>query len=172
MVNSDHELLYGYNPHYSWYSLAAAVIKQLLIPKINFAWKHHDKEVMLNEAGSREASHIKVDNNGTISRNTIPRAYRQDSYVVENGCVWLSACLLIRSQDSELADHLVNTYKINSEKYKWLQLHNKGTKGAATLSTLFTIDRRCYLHVCKVKLPKEYEKMSLSTYSMERIKVW
>jgi hypothetical protein len=82
-VNSKDELLYGYNSHYGWYPLAAAVIKQLPIPKINFARKHHNKEVMLNEAGSREASHIKVDNNGTISTNTVPRAYRQDSYAVE-----------------------------------------------------------------------------------------
>ena len=112
---------------------------------------------MLNEAGSRDASHIKVDDHGTISTNTVLRAYRQDSYVVENGCVWLSAYLLIRSQDSKLTDHLVNAYKINPEKYEWLRLHNTCAKGAATLSVLFTIDKGCYLQVCKVKLPKEYE---------------
>ena len=168
-VNSKDELLYGYNPHYGWYQLSAAVIKQLPIPKIQFARKNHDKEVMLNEAGSREASDIKVDNNGTISRNTTPRVYRQDSYVVENGCVWLSACLLIRSQDSELAEHLVNAYKVDPEKYEWLRFHNKGAKGAATLSVFFKIDKRCCLQVCKVKIPKEYEN-NVTEYILNRMK--
>ena len=71
--------------------------------------------------------------------------------------MWLSACLLIRSQDIEVADRLVNAYKIDPEKYEWLRLHNKGAKGAAALSILFIIDKRCYLQVCKVKIPKEYE---------------
>ena len=70
--------------------------------------------------------------------------------------MWLSACLLIRSQDSELADHLVNAYKVDPEKYEWLRFHNKNAKGVATLSVLFTIDKRNYLKVCRVKIPKEY----------------
>ena len=62
-----------------------------------------DKSIMLSDTGAR----IKSINIETPDEVTIvnPSEYSQSSYHKLNGCVWLSTCLLIRSQDSELADH-------------------------------------------------------------------
>ena len=52
--------------------------------------------------------------------------YQHNSQHQSNRCVWLSACLLIRSFDSQLGEYLLSKYKMNCKEYEWLRIHAKG----------------------------------------------
>ena len=50
----------------------------------------------------------------------VPDNYRQDTSVVENSCVWLAACLLIRSVDIKVAEIMNQKYRDNPAIFEWL----------------------------------------------------
>ena len=95
-----------------------------------------DKQIMLTTTGSSTKSINIESSEGPYT--VIPPEYKQSSYHESNGYVWLSTCLLMRSQDSELADNLLSKYKANFEKYEWLHVRTKGSNGHPNLS-FFTI---------------------------------
>jgi len=50
----------------------------------------------------------------------IPDNYRQHTSVEENSCVWLAACLLIRSVDIQVAEIMNKKYRENPALFEWL----------------------------------------------------
>lgn len=82
--------------------------------------------------------------------------YLQSSYHELNGCVWRSTCLLIRSQDSELADHVLKKYKTNCGKCEWLRIRAKGSNRHPNMNAYLRNDKTCYLDVCKVTVPEGF----------------
>ena len=62
-----------------------------------------DKAIKLSDTGARIKS-IDIEIPDEVTKFNPPE-HLQSSYNELNGCVWLSACLLIRSQDSEFEDH-------------------------------------------------------------------
>ena len=170
-VNSEDKLVYAKNPHFGWHVLSNEIIKQLPKTKIDYATKHHDKEIVLNEAGGRYESQKKVLTDVNSELNLNPVEYLQSSYKdrVENSCVWLSTCLLIRSFDSELAVHLLSQYKSNPIAYEWLRIHDKGANGCLTLSSSLRNDKMCYLKVCKIRVTSNYTN-NVTGYIMNEMK--
>ena len=92
------------------------------------------KEVMLNVGGRKN---LKVEiisaAKGTNHDLTIPLSYQQDENSVENSCVWLATCLLIRSVNEALAEVILNQYHDNPPKIEWLYMFNKGAPDNRTL---------------------------------------
>ena len=79
--------------------------------------------IKLSDTGARIRL-IDIEKPDEVTKVNLPE-HLQRSYHELNGCVWLSTCLLIRSQDSELADNLLSKYKDNDEKYEWLHIRAK-----------------------------------------------
>ena len=86
-----------------------------------------DKAIKLYNTGARINS-IDIGIPDEVTKDNSPQ-YLQSSYHELNGCVWLSTCLLMRSQDSKLADHLLNKYKASCGKYEWLSVREKDQAG-------------------------------------------
>ena len=62
--------------------------------------------------------------------DSIPSQYRQATYEKENGCVWLSACLLIHYVDDKLATAMIDHYAQDQESFEWLDVfHRKKRSG-------------------------------------------
>lgn len=56
---------------------------------------------------------------------TIPTLYQQESVSVENSCVWLATCLVVRSVDDSLSNVLIQQYHADRPQYEWLHIFNK-----------------------------------------------
>ena len=63
----------------------------------------------------------------------IPREYQQKHELVKNSCVWLAACLVVRSENSKLASILFTKYQQNPSKFEWLRISSRGAKTPNTL---------------------------------------
>ena len=113
-----------------------------------------DKAVKLSDTSAR----IKSIDIETIDEliTVNPPKYLRSSYHELNGCVWLSTCLLIISQDSELADHFLSKYKASCCKYEWLCIRAKETRGNPNLNAHLRDDKTCYLNVCSVSVPEGF----------------
>ena len=80
---------------------------------LNVLLRFLTSQLNTDEVDSREASKVNPDQTITMRNDTPPIDYHQVSYDIGNGCVWLSACLLIKLVDIELTDHLSNCYNDN-----------------------------------------------------------
>ena len=94
--------------------------------------ENEDKQIILKDTWSTNAS---IDIESSVGRYiVIPTDYKQGSYHESNGCVQLSTRLVIKSQDSHLAEYLLIKYRKNFEAYNQLYDMEKGTKGCANLN--------------------------------------
>ena len=73
----------------------------------------------------------------------------------DSGCVWLSACLVIRSFDSYLDEYLLRNYNNDCNTYEWLNIHDRYINGIKHFYILFNNDILCYLQVGIIK-PRQY----------------
>ena len=113
-ITCDKEgLLYAKNPHYGWQYCSVAQTKFLPPTKVTYAREFVGKEIVLNSGGSREKEmHINYEVSSEIDGvEEIPIEYRQEHNTVKNSCVWLAACLVIRSFDEDLATILLENYR-------------------------------------------------------------
>ena len=111
------------------------------------------KRSILNDTGSRK---ISIDNTSSEGCYIDIRTYYQQiSYHESNGFDWLSTCLLIGLQDSQLDQYLLKKYKINCNIYKCLRIHEKGGKGCKNRDAYLKNEITCYLDVCIVTQPNE-----------------
>ena len=74
--------------------------------------------------------------------------------MVENSCVWLAACLVVRSVDVHLATILLAKYHQDPTQFEWLRIFNKKNQNCNTLHKYFQWTTECYLTVCRVTIPK------------------
>ena len=105
----------------------------------------------------------RITANNTVLE-AIPREYQQEHTKVENSCVWLAACLVVRSENTDLASILLTTYKSDPKKFEWLHMFNKNALSATTLHNLFRHEKKCRLNVCHLNVPEIYKHMSLTDY--------
>ena len=99
----------------------------LLHAKVQFARDFIGKEVVLNSGGSCNKT---LETNDEVSDDTIlsepiPMEYQQEHGSFQNSCVWLAACLVVRSVDVDLATILLAKYEENPSKFEWLRMLNK-----------------------------------------------
>ena len=86
-------------------------------------------DIKLTASGHRQTTHCTPNTSNTMD-DSIPSQYRQAMYDEENGCVWLSACLLINSVDSKLAIAMIERYANDQKKLEWLDVfHRKKGQG-------------------------------------------
>ena len=95
---------------------------------------------------------------------TIPLSYQQDENSVENSCVWLATCLVIRSVDEPLAEVLLKQYHDNPPKFEWLYMFNKGAPDNRTLFNYLQWTKECYFSLRRVVKPPEYNEITFTTY--------
>ena len=97
---------------------------QLSNTRVAEARKNENKEIILKDTGSRKTS---IDNKSSEgSYELILTDYKQNSYDESNACIWLSIIyLVIKSQDSQLAEYALSKYKKNCKAYEWLRVNEK-----------------------------------------------
>ena len=78
----------------------------------------------------------------------------------------MSACIVIRSNDSHLADYLLKKYSTNSKAYEWLHIHIKDSKGNKNLASLFQYD---YIYYMKVLTPKGKYSNNVTGFILEGV---
>ena len=67
-------------------------------------------EILLYTGGSRDATDSNA-NSVQVKSESIPTQFQQKTYEKDNGCVWLSACLLVNSVDRDIADKMAQCYE-------------------------------------------------------------
>ena len=95
--------------------------------KINLACRFPGHEISLTAGGHRneeETAEAQI-----LEQNLIPLQFRQSSYEYKHGCVWLSACLLMNTVDSNVADLMIKCYKANGHTYEWMDIFYRKKKG-------------------------------------------
>ena len=135
--------------------------------KIYVRKKVRSRQERVNRGGSRlkEKCIIQEVSNEIGGFEEIPMEYRQEHNTVANSCVWLSACLVIRSYDKDLASILFSKYRADSTKFEWLPLFNNKRAGSnKNLYNYFKWTSECYLTVTKVRIPQEYKTLSTTHY--------
>ena len=126
---------YGYNAYFKWRYYTD--LEFSTIPK---------EHIM--DARERAGSHVKIGGGHPYQetaggRGYVPKLLETWSYGIqgtffprikpkfrfnkENGgcCVWLSACMLVNTFDSLLADNMIQYMKNNKEKVRWMTLFGK-----------------------------------------------
>ena len=158
------KLLYAKNPHYGWQRCTAAQTLNLPLSKVKYARDFIGKEVILNSGGSRDKAMASIDEKCEDVLEPIPIEYQQESGSVKNSCVWLAACLVVRSVDVDLATILLAKYTENPSKFEWLNFFNNRQQTCASLYTYFQWTTECKLVVSRVRIPKDIFSMDLTQY--------
>ena len=83
---------------------------------------------------------------------------------LKNSCVWLAACLVVRSVDVDLATILLAKYTENPSKFEWLNFFNNRSKNCNSLYKYFQWTTECKLVVCRVRIPKDILSMDMTQY--------
>ena len=111
------KVLYAKNPHYGWQLCTEAQTSNFPNDRVQFARDFIGKEVVLNSGGSRNKTLATSDaiRDDTMISETIPIEYSQENGTCENSCVWLAACLVVRSVDVDLASILIEKYNANQK---------------------------------------------------------
>ena len=95
--------------------------------RISLACRYPGHEISLTAGGHRnEEETVEAE---LVEQNLIPLQFRQSSYESEHGCVWLSACLLMNTVDSNVATLMIESYQANESKYEWMDIFYRKKKG-------------------------------------------
>ena len=120
-MNKSDEEIYAFNAHYGWQIVNHSMYIQYPTKKLKLARDNPGKEIILSSAGCRKKQtpdKLVVDE---VDVNLcVPDNYRQHTSVEENSCVWLAACLLIRSVDIQVAEIMNKKYRENPALFEWL----------------------------------------------------
>ena len=159
------KVLYPENPHYGWQLCTEAQTLNFPTDRILFARDFIGKEVVLNSGGSRNKTLATSDEirDDTIVSEPIPIEYSQENGSCQNSCVWLSACLVVRSVDVDLATILLAKYTENPSKFEWLRIFSKKSNNDS-LYKYFQWTTECKLCVCRVSIPEEFRSMEMTQY--------
>ena len=129
--------IYVRGAHFGWYKVDPNDHMDYPPTRVQLARENPGKEIMLTSGGHREVSasieassgnEILVTTSGqseSIDLPYIPVQFRQSTYDCNNGCVWLSACLLINSVDSILANKMISRYENDEVMFEWLDIFKR-----------------------------------------------
>ena len=87
--------------------------------KVKYACQYIGKEVLIDGGGNRNKTtpEVNIIDDKNTMLEVIPREYQQGHELVQNSCVWLAACLVVRSENSKLASILLPKYQQNHSKF-------------------------------------------------------
>ena len=124
---------------------------------------------MLNTTGSREATAVPACFHKRQLEN-IPTQFQQKTYEKQNGCVWLSVCLLMYLVNRDVTITIAKSYEKDQDRYKWLDLFPKNKRSDVTtvvmkrsslVQQLRHIPGNEY-DVCKVRLLKDCQSKTIT----------
>ena len=127
------------------------------------------KEILLNSAGNRDNVKNDVSNLDYVESISVPDHYRQDKSVVYNSCVWLAACLMIRSVDINVAEIMTQKYGDDPTKFEWLYFFKKSN--APYQNSLYDMVKNldeCPYYVRRVQLPPTQCRFSIAKYFIQK----
>ena len=116
-VNPHDQCLYGKSAHYCWDKIDTDDEKYFPNQRIKLARQHIGNEIMLNASGSRKTTEAAAYLHNS-SLDSIPECFQQNTYASENGCVWLSACLLMNTVDSDISTVMIERYQQDEGKFE------------------------------------------------------
>ena len=120
------------------------------------------------------ATHILQDLHDILLSFHLPKIHQlilqQDTVTVDNSCVWLATCLVVRSVDESLANVLITEYHKDHAKYECFYMFNKGATDTRTLYNYLQWCTECYFTLKRVKPPGEFKHMSLTEYILDEKK--
>ena len=159
--NPIDECLYAKGAHFGWSKVDENDYIDYPVKRIELArhWPGH--EIRLTAGGRRnEEASVKAS---LVDQDAIPVQFRQSSYEYEHGCVWLSACLLMNTVDSDVATLMIESYEADEGKYEWMDIFNRKKKSRKNLRTFspFNLHQQLRLikgnqyDLCKVQVFKD-----------------
>ena len=92
--NPHDDCIYGKNAHFGWDKLNQEDLTHLPANRLILARENVGHDIMLTASGHRQTK-FSTSNPSNTMEDSIPSQYRQATCDKENGCVWLSACLLV-----------------------------------------------------------------------------
>lgn len=171
-VKKVDNMMYAKNPKCGWLRYFMADNKGLPpTPTKLISAKNVGKEVILNVGGYCDANSTTNQDNVLPMTNEgdlrIQRIYQQDKLSVDNSCVRLATCLIVRSVDENLENIIIQQYHIDRLKYEWLYMFNKEGTNNRTLFNYLNWTKECYSSLQRVKKPNEYKDMNLYMYILD-----
>ena len=164
-VNPHDNCLYGKSAHYRWDKIDSDNEKEIPDKRISMARKHVGCEVLLSASGfckpqETTCSSLKRSY-ASIPESMLPieLMFKQSTYLNQNGCVWLSASMLVNSVNSEVGMKMAQCYEEDKDKmqYEWLDIYPNQVR----YDNMMTIERgslfqrmqqlRCGYQVQKIK---------------------
>ena len=79
-----------------------------------------------------------IDDKNTVLE-AIPIEYQQEHTLVKTSCIWLAACLVVRSENSKLASIPLTKYQQDPSKFEWLHMLNKNAPTEKTFYNNFRL---------------------------------
>lgn len=120
-MNTKDSVLYVFSSQYGWQICDQHCLRQLPLTKVSLARKHPGKEIIINkEIGHRDCQFNEISIFDSMETESVPERYCQHQLVVENSCVWLAACLVLRSVDNDVAEIMLQYYVDDPPKFEWL----------------------------------------------------
>ena len=81
-------------------------------------WPGH--EVVLTAGGQRNSTESVLKSSG--DNDSIPVQFKQSSYEIKHGCVWLSACSSMNTVDSDTSTVMIERYQQDEGKFEWVDI--------------------------------------------------
>ena len=170
-VNTYDNFVYSKNPHLGWLKCNFQALEDLPPQKKQAASNSMGKESMLNLGGRRKTS-TKVEiisvEKATYQDLNTPVLYQQDEIYIENSCVWLVTCLVIRSADEPLSEVLLKKYRDNPPKYEWLYMFNRYAPDNRTLFNYLQWTNGCYFTLKRVIKSPIYNEITFTSYILQK----
>ena len=112
--------LYARGAHFGWTKVHYTDYIDYPAMRVELArhWPGH--EVILTCGGHRTSKTPVFKS--SVDNDSIPFQFRQSSYNIENGCVWLSACLLMNTVDSDISTVMIERYQQDEGKFEWMDI--------------------------------------------------
>ena len=114
IVHTPHDnCLYARGEHFGWNKVDSNYLIDYPRARIALARQQVGHEIMFTAGGHRKSKIYTLIY--SIDNDSIPAQFRQSSYNNENGCVWLYACLLMYSVDTNISKVMIERYQNNKK---------------------------------------------------------
>ena len=130
--------------------------------KTELARQWPGREVLLTDGGHREENDPITTSVG-CHNDLIPLKFRQISYddAYHNGCVWLAACLLIHTVDTDLSHTMIKRYEESQKTFEWMDLFKKKKRKRHNME--------CYT---EANLYDQLLYTKGNKYQLQRVRLW
>ena len=151
---TEEEVFYSRNAFFGWIETDIDLLLYYNVPKtkIELAKKYRMKEVILYEAGAKQATLGEKECKDLTTGLTLPFKYHQKTYGQDlHGCVWLSACQVLYNINREQSTLLLDYYMKNPHDYQFLTIFQAKKSTSKSLDKMMKKVQGCNFRVVHVK---------------------